>query len=335
MEFSQKVVSRLETMFAKECQTAIDILAYQGMSEEQYLSFETSLNTFFKYDDLKDFITESLIKKTKEVARRFKPSEPESWLSFRRLAKLIVKFGDRESLSITSSFLLTGKLPFHFFVLLEEIVEGGLETHEYQKIFESLIVTHQYDLDIINQYMKIVQQDSYGLTKRLLQNSNYGGLVRYIRSLSMDAGRKKILQEQVAPSILENFTGDRTHYMGITMSITECGTDCVKELLHDSNQFKDCEEFFGKYLTSNHSSNLPVIKNFISYLEINNPKSIPSVEEAFLQRAGIHILIQYALQVPTSNKRKVLMRLIELGDEDYVVEFIKKFPNFRSLMPML
>ena len=141
--------------------------------------------------------------------------------------------------------------------------------------------------------------------------------------------------EQIVPSVIENYIGDRTHYMGITMSVAECGADFLKELLHDNAHIGECEEYFGKYLVSNHAHNILLIKHFMAYLEINNPTAIPSLEESFLKDIGVDTIYRYGIEVPISNKRKVLISLIELKNEKYLVEFIKKFPAYQSLMPML
>jgi len=190
MELRQKDINRLETMFARECQIAIDTLAYHGMSEEQYATFETCLNTFIKYNDLKDFISGTLLSKIKEASRFFYPDKKENWFSFRKLVRLLIKFSDEESVDVFVSFLLTGRRPHHFFVLLEEMVSNNMNTASAQKVFESLIATHNYDLDIINKYMSVIKQDAYGFTKRLVENSHYGGLCRYIRTLGLDMDRK-------------------------------------------------------------------------------------------------------------------------------------------------
>lgn len=342
MELNQRTIDRLEKMFAKDCQIAIEILAYQGMSEEQYSQFEDCLKVFSQYDDLREFISETLVDKGKEVARLYRRVQPKeedmkNILSFRRLAKIITKFCDQESIGIFSSFLLTDKLPTHFFIFLEEMIAKGLDTTEAQKIFESLISTHSYDLNLINKYLSIIKQDAYGLTKNLVQRSHYAGMVRYIRELNTnkDSGRLTLLSEQIVPSLLENYTGDRTHYLGILMSIISGGTDFIKELTHDSKHIGDCEEFFGKYLIANHFHDMVVIKNLMAYLEANNPKLVPIMEEKCLGDTRPYLLIQYASEVPTSNKRKVLVRLVELKDEGFLVEFIKKFPAYSSLMPML
>ena len=59
----------------------------------------------------------------------------------------------------------------------------------------------------------------------------------------------------------------------------------------------------------------------------------------FLSKCPAWSLTAYATDFTGSNKRKILSRLIEIAKvdfrEDYLMQFINKFPQYKNLLPML
>lgn len=324
--------ARLEAGFAREISNVIDSLAYYGMSDEKLFAFENALNTFLKFEDIKEFVLDSLFEKAKEVAKIIKPHDKERFLSFRKIMRLILKFGDQDSVNIFSTFLLTDKLPSHFFVLLEEMVARKVEYKEAEKSFLSLIPTQEYDREIVERYLQIIGKDVSYLTQRLLQSSIYISVNRFIRIATSEQ-----LRDHVVPTILTHYTGDRTHYLGIVAEIMQLTNEFSPTLLKEHQHIGLCEEAFAKYATDYSWYNIKLIKNFAIYLQEHNPQTWPKFEDYFLEyiKGQTDILIKYAEEVPNANKRKVLIRLIEAKNETKLVEFIKKFPSFASLLPML
>lgn len=322
--------ARLEAGFAREISRVIEGVAYSGMSDENLSVFENALTTFLKYEDIKEFVLDSLFEKAKEVARAIKPDDKERFFSFRKVIRLVLKFGDQDSINIFSTFLLSDKLPFHFFVMLEEMVARGMEYKEAEKAFLSLISVQKYNREMVERYLEIIGKDVSYLTERLLQSSIYISMRHFIGIASAEQ-----LRYHVVPSIMKHYTGDRTHYLGLVSDIMQLSQEFSPTLLNRHEHVGSCEEAYSKYIIGSMWHNIPVVKNFAIYLQEHNPKAWPVFEDKYIAQAGGGLLVRYAEEVPNTNKRKVLIRLVELKNEPVVVEFIKKFPAFSSLLPML
>lgn len=323
---------RLETRFAREISRVIDTLAYSGMSDENFSAFENSLTTFIKFDDIGFFVLDSLFEKAREVAKIIKPHDKERFLSFRKIMRLILKFGDPDSINIFSTFLLTNKLPFHFFVLLEEMIAQGKEYKESEKSFLPLISVQEYNREVVERYLEIIGKDISYLTERLLNSSIYISMERFIRIATPEQ-----IRQHIVPSLMAHYTGDRTHYLRLVSEIMQLTTEFSPVLLQEHKHIGPCEDPFIQYVTSTIYHNLKLIKNFAIYLQEHNPKVWTRFENNYIDwvKNQGKILIQYAEVVPNANKRKVLIALIDSKNERWVVEFIKKFPAFSSLLPML
>jgi hypothetical protein len=72
-------------------------------------------------------------------------------------------------------------------------------------------------------------------------------------------------------------------------------------------------------------------------LSTKNLISFAKFETAFLDNASSGDIVQYAINVPASNKRHILKRLVDLKEDDELalVAFIKKFPEYENLLPLL
>lgn len=108
----------------------------------------------------------------------------------------------------------------------------------------------------------------------------------------------------------------------------------VKALLRFSND-KTLDIFITFLLANRHLG-----KFFILLEEMVKQKiDTGSAEFIFMELISVHkydieVIIRYLNIIPNS-KRKVLIHLIDLKQENALVEFIKNFPEFDSLLPML
>ena len=250
----------------------------------------------------------------------------------RTLVKILIFFDDKDSLDILSTHLLTSAMPDDFLTLLETMVDKNLDTREMENVFISLIAIHSFELKTIDKFLLILKKDPSYLINQLLDDANYTVLKTYIFQLGKECS--EIILQHVVPSILCNFKGNELNYFGIVEKIIEVMPSATQPLLHDSIRLGICESSFQNYLIWTQISNLSVIKNFMSYLKYD-PKKFNSFEDSFLSCAEAGSILEYALQVADSNKRKILRRLVELKKEDFLVKFIENFPEYDSLLLML
>jgi len=324
--------ARLEAGFAREISQVIDSLAYSGMSEDDFSTFETSLKTFLKYEDIKGFVLDSLLAKAKEVARLVKSHDVVRLAAFRKLSKILVRCEDRDNLSIFSTYLLANRCHPHFMGLIEEMINQGVSFVDAEQVFFSLIHIHAYDVELIEQYLTTIKEDASYLTRRLLQTSTYSSLIKFIR---ISAGKHDVIQNHVVPTIMEHYTGDRTHYLNLVAELLHINNNNLDMMLKEHKHIGNCEGRFQQYLIEYHWHIIIAVRNYANYLNNRNPEDFAKFEEQYIKYVSGAALMAYAELVDISSKRKILLRFLDMKDEKYVVEFIRKFPTYRSLLPML
>jgi hypothetical protein len=323
MEFDVAERARLECEFAKQIGTVVDQLVSSDFSEDDTLTFMSSVKTFLKFEDLKDYITDVLFEKTKTVANA--PSEPYTeYKRFRKLIQVIVSISEDSLIEALATFFLKGEDPLYYFILLEEMVRKKHNTEVVEYIFLSLIFAGYYDLNRIIKFLEILGKNSAYLTSLLLNNKLYPSLRRYVSLLSV-----KELEETVVPIIIKDYDDVQEKYLGLVLEALCISEKVIRPLL------ANCEDAFTEFLLSGHAYNTPALKNYLGYLAEHNPQAIFAFEDKLLQTDKEYLIRQYALHLPLNNKRKILRLLITSKQETTLVEFIKKYPEFESLLPML
>jgi hypothetical protein len=332
MEIDVAERARLECEFAEQIGTVVDQLVSSEFSEEETLAFVSSVKTFLKFEDLKDYIIDVLLVKTKTVAND--PFEnhrlDKEYKSFRKLIRVIISIGEEHLIETLATFLLKDNNSIYYFILLEEMVKKKCDTKSVENIFLSLISTMVYDLDRVNKFLDIIGKNSSYLVPLLLNDKRYLGLKRYISLLSAEE-----LKNIVIPLIIENYQGTQEKYFSIVLEALIISEKIIYPLLFDCPKIGQCESAFAQFLIENSSFNIPPLKKYLEYLSQYNPSAIVDFENKLLQTDKAYLINQYALMLPLVSKRKIMTLLIKLKQEPILVEFIKKYPEFEPLLPML
>jgi hypothetical protein len=193
-------------------------------------------------------------------------------------------------------------------------------------------------LEHIKKFLLIIEKDSAYLTFALLDHKLFPSLRSYIRRLD-----SKELENIVVPIIVKNYrcrysiteSMDKWKYFHLILETLLVSEKIIRPLLLDCPEIGDCQDAFTHFLLSEHSYSLTAVKNYLGYLAEHNPQALSPFEDKLLETDKEHLIRQYALHLPLNNKRKILRLLISSKQEDTLVEFIKKYPEFESLLPML
>ena len=114
----------------------------------------------------------SAIEKAKWAAKSLFPPDQEGFISFRKIARTLVRVSNQKSINVLSTLLLNDRLPFHFFILLEEMVARKMPTQEVESQFRALMSIHTYDTQMIETYLRILGKDASYLTRQLLDDGH-------------------------------------------------------------------------------------------------------------------------------------------------------------------
>ena len=327
--------TQLEIEFAKKIDLIVDQLIYSNFSDEDIVVFTNSVKTFMGYVDLKQFIIDLLYDKVCEAAKIIKPHDQARFLSYRRLTGIILDLGDQELIESLETYLAKHKCPDHFFVFIEEKRARGLSTEHSELVFIDLIHTQEVQLKIINKFLSVIQKDHSYLIRHLL-SSNLDkmwshSLTRFISELLTH--EPESIGIHVVPTLVQYHNSNIEHYLSIISSIITHTPEHTRSLLEDSKW--KCNLQLWAHIINGYTFNTSLVKNYCLYLEQYLPDKLEEFENEFLENADPDHIVNYALQIASSKKRKVLRRLIELKSERWLVVFIKNFPEYKSLLPML
>lgn len=326
--------SQLEVDFTKKIDFIINELVRSDFPENDIVIFTETVRTFLKFIDLRQYVLTVLYDKVQEIFHRIKPSDTTKAASYRKLLRVILNINDEELTDALETFLAKDKDPSYFLVFLEEEIKCGKDITNSINLFTSLMGIHQYELEVINKFLDIIGKDHRFLVEQLLHSKIFVTLRRYLQQIGE---KSPSLLEEVVPIIITQYDGDVTHYMGIVTEIMLPNNDYTHNLLN-YGKFH-CVDLFGTFLINNFIRSTILIQRMNDYLWEYHPEKVDGFESAFLEKAESHILLTYAIQVEKSNKRKILKRLVQMRDqardEKNLVEFIKHFPEYKALLPML
>lgn len=331
--------AKLEVEFAKSLDLIIDQLVSSNFSDADIAIFTDTVKTFLKYDDLKQFIVDALYDKVIEVSKIINKNDEIRFQSFSKLIQIILDLGNEELIDSLETYLARNKRPDHFFIFLEKKLRRGASLEKTEKFFIELMGVNGYSAEAVDKFLNIIQKDKAYLIKLLLNNdfesfegnSKFHLLAKYIKELANKFPES--IGIHVVPTLIEHYNGPLKRYMDLIVTVVERVPDFTNILLN--NHKRNCERDFKVYVLASHTFNTNVIKNFCNYLSNYSPHELDSFENMFLNIADSNFIVEYALYVPTSKKRKVLRQLIKNKDEDQLVEFIENFPEYKALLPML
>lgn len=325
--------AELEVQFTKQLDIVIDGMVQDNFSENDIVIFTDTVKTFLGFFDLRQYVLTSLYDKVQQVYKLVKPDDSKSGSSYRKLISILLQINDEELTDALETFLAKDKDPNYFLIMLEEEARKGQDLSRSISLFISLLNIHQYDLATIDKFLDIIDQDHKYLVTYMLENRFYDSIRKYLQLIGE---KNKHLLDDVVPIIIARYDGGVEHYLGYVMEVMLVTNEHTHNLLNYGKI--PCYTGFLVYLLSWQNKSIKLIKNMYHYIQEYKPEELDQFESDFLNCSESDAILQFALQVATSNKRKILKRLVErreAKDEKNLVEFIKHFPEYRALLPML
>lgn len=331
--------AELEVKLAKNLDFVVDQLVDSNFSDEDIVIFTDTVKTALKYQDLKQFIVDTLHDKIIEVSKIIKIHDKIRFQSFKKLIQIIFDLGDEELIDSLETYLARNRKPYHLFIFIEEKIARGASIEKTEQNFIDLMGINDYNAGMVDNFLSIVKKDKTYFIQLLLNqdlDSSIGKnrfviLKRYLRDL-LETSVESV-GEHVIPVFINRLEGHLPKYLELVREIVE-RTSIYTHILLKNDKF-NCQSGFEVYMLAGYTYNMGLILNYFKYLAEHNPDGLNRVEDLFLGIADSSHIVDYAIIVPTSKKRKVLKRLIELKEENQLVEFIENFPEYKSLLPML
>lgn len=327
---------QLEVAFTKQLDFAINELVKAEFTENDIVTFTETVKIFLKFADLRQYVLTTLYDKVQETFKLIKPNDPRPHASYRLLLRVILDIGDEELIDAMETFLAKDSDPNYFLILMEEELAQGTPLVNSEKLFISLLGIHKYKLETINRFLSIIEKGPSHLVEKLLEKGLYGPIHLYIQQL---AENNIQLLDEIVPVILDYKHPDLNRYVGLSIELMNVSNKYTYQLVNESKYMEMTPSVLGVFILTDHSHKMLLVKSMCEFLHEFHAADLERFEEGFLAVADGSSIVQYSLNVPTSNKRKILRQLIgmreDVKEEHNLVEFIKHFPEYKALLPML
>ena len=321
--------SQQETDLIKRLDILLTQVSTVEWTEEEISNLANALKTFLKFSDLGNYVFDTLLFEAQKVVRSFNPFHD----TYLKISKLLVAINNNELLNAFQTFLIKYHKPTYFLVLLQEMIKSNTNVDAAKKLFLSSLSSQT--TEITQKYLETINQTPEDLTKELLSHSFHRPLRNYIGG-SLD---RQLKNTQIIPIILSNYQGNEADYFLLSETIIVIDEQYIDVLMNNNHTIGKCIDQFSNYILNREHINITIICSFGRYLEQHYPEKLSDFEDMFLSKCPAWLLTTYAIRFVGSNKRKVLSCLIEVSKvdfrQDYLMQFIKKFPQYQNLLPML
>lgn len=272
------------------------------------------------------FILTSLVHQAKEMSQG---NSDKNLNKFRKTLKILLKFKSDKVLFYLETHLLKNKSLPEFFILLEELTFLKKDTSVLEDSFIKLINLSNFDYISVEKFLNIISKDRTWLINKLLYFSLFEDIRHQINEVAIHD-----LQElnNIVQCIIEKAPHiNEIQYNNLLISILNHSDEFTEILLRHKNlniQLLETNIIF----TQKNS----IIKNYSNYLFNKNKDSFIFFERKFINHTQYPLLLlEYANTVNFSSKRLILKKLTNLQAEKELVRFIKMFPEYNNLIPLL
>lgn len=320
----------LEIEFCNKLHVAIDQLIRNDFPEEDVLNFIKSVKTFLQYKDIKEYVKSVLYDKAREISNIFLVIDKGFFFSYRKFISILLSLNDTEVQEmLETNFAKEAKLK-NFFILIEEEIKQNKDISNCENLFLSLMTLHSYTAKTIDEFAIAIQKDRAYILKKLIENQSFSTVKKYIEELIISDFESI---HTIVPIVIERCYHMSSHYMDLCKIIITHSSIYTEQLLSAPIM----RVAFQNLILDHHHDNNVLIKNYALFLLNKNTKQFAKFEELFLEVASSTSMVEFATEIPFSNKRLILQRLVDLKnvDEESLVVFIKKFPEYKNLLPML
>lgn len=287
------------------------------------LSKQNKNNIFFRL---------TLYDKIKCAAKIINETDTGKYVTFRKLIKTLMVLNISDFSYFETYFLNKRDIEL-FLILLEEKVAAHQDISKLEDSFISIIKMEGINLSEINSFLKILGKDRLWLTEKLIQFLEFEALKLQIYGLIQTENFSEL--DKTISCIIEHskdiLAYNKNTYSNIVYSIITNCNKYTKELLLPPEIERSLYKIF---ISNSHAVSAAV--NFSLYLYDKGPNYYYEFEKDYIKHFSLgYSLLEFTKQLPFSSKRLILSKLIELKEEGTLISFIKEYPQYKNLLPML
>lgn len=290
-------------------------------------AFITFIKDSLKNVELKDFIISSLIDKIKIIQKVILPTDKIPLYTYNQFVRSLCKLKSYDVINSLESYLIKNNEIESFFILLQEKINYNLDIESTIDSFCYVITKLQYKYSTLNKFLKIISKDHKFLVSIYLQGGQFFNLKTYITTIATEDVN---CLDNIIPIIIDSFQEDDKLYY-----------DLMETILYYTNKYFG--QMIKNYSVSDFEDNLQLSSglhyniaiNYCRYLLTINEKAFKTFESDFLNKTTALSVYNYSVNFELADQRQSLLRLLSFEDNSYAILFIKRFPKYKNLMPML
>jgi hypothetical protein len=323
---------------SQEIDTLIDKLIDTNFLDKDIVLFGNTMRRLRNISGIQRYLLAVLYDKIGETYLRVRPTDEIINASYRKLLSIVISIDDSEIIDYMETYFLKDRNPNYFFILLEEKIKQNKSISNAETLFISLIAINQMKVKDIHKFLSIIEKGPDYLVNKFLQGKAYYALRYYIKILSFEKLDSSITNtlDPIVSQIIKFSYSEPSPYISLVTEILNISNKYTHQLL--DNDLIDLDKFC-TMVVSNNIYQINIIKHLSEYLSEYYIDKLDDFEKSILSTADGAILVTYSIVVPTSNKRKILKRLVEMREsrieEENLVEFIRHFPEYKSLLLIL
>jgi hypothetical protein len=250
----------------------------------------------------------------------------------RKLIMDLIILNDSSTLRNFETKLATNLNKEYFIFYVEERLKRNKEISRCEDLLIKLISSNSINVKLINKFLKSSQKDSIYLAKKLIDYDIHS-LYNYVIRLSYAEHYSTL--ELITPTIISYQNKKENYYLLIVLDLLIIPNIAIDDLLPNL----DIQFAFEKLIFSYNNYHHHVYKRYGEFLYQQSKERFFKFEDLILSQKRNSIIINFAIDLPFCSKRKILNHLINTRKSDRdnqdVLIFIKHFPQYQNLIPML
>lgn len=313
-------MSREEINFCRDIYYNIDLLIKNNFEDIIVATFIGSIKDSMQYIEVRQYVLNQIAAKIEEL-------QYDDSNVLKSLINVLVDVDNKEILELLESSLIKSYNLDNFLFLLEKEVALNKDTRNCEAIFITLAMFRNFDFQVFNKFANILKRDHKYISALFLRYNTLNIIINYLHEVGKN---NIIIFEDIINFIFANYKPNiRSMYVQIIELITIYSPKLLTKFLYCESYTKS---IFENYIIK---SNLisPSILNYCTFLKNKDEQLFFEFEKEFIKSSTN--LIQYASIVSFCNKKDILIQLVKLKNQDDIIEFIKIFPEYSKLIPML
>lgn len=313
-------ISKYEILFASLIRNK-----FSKIDEKMFIDF---INDSLGDLKLKDLIISSIFDKAKISSKIMLETDKFYLYTYSKFVKSLCKLKSYDVIDALETYLIKNNESDLLFVLLSEKIKANISIENAIETFTYYIARFSYTYETLNKFLKTISKDHQFLLKLFLKEEGILNLKTYIQTIAKSDIN---ILDDLIPIIVSSFQRNHNHYYELISIILHYTNKYFHQMM--TKQYS-ISVFEGSIFLSNSFSNEAVI-NYCDYLQSINESSFRTFESKFITKSNGLKVLNYVLNYENADKRAGLLKLLSLEDNSYAILFIKNFPKYKNLMPML